>query len=180
MASNNNSGGGCGTFIILIIIAAVLIVAGVPTGTIIATGAVAAGIIILVVILAIIAEVKKDNEEKRRKELITNSPVNTLSPIQYEEYVALYLQKLGYKNVRTTKASGDFGADVLCENAKGIKICVQCKHYSKPIGVKAVQEVISAREYYKCQEAWVCASNTYTPSAYEMASKTGVKLYTIR
>lgn len=180
MASNNNSGGGCGTFILLIIIAVVLIIIGVPTGTIIATGAIALGIVILAVILAIIAGVKKEKEEKRRKELIANSPVNTLSPTQYEEYVALYLQKLGYRNVKTTKASGDFGADVLCENAKGIKICVQCKHYSKPIGVKAVQEVISAREYYKCQEAWVCASNTFTPAAFEMASKTGVKLYTIR
>ena len=36
--------------------------------------------------------------------------------------------------------SGDYGADLVLDNKKG-RTVVQAKRYSKPVGVKAVQEV---------------------------------------
>ncbi len=106
--------------------------------------------------------------------------MSQLSPQEYEQYIGLYFQNQGFRKIKYTKTTGDFGADILCVRPDGKKVCIQCKHYSKPVGIKAVQEIFSAKEYYKCEEAYVCASNTFTPAAHEMAKKTGVKLLTIK
>ena len=175
MGTGKNStkgGGGCGLFIILSMLTAI----GVFTGTWPYMLAVLGVLLIIGLVFLIVYLVDK----RKKKKAVMNSPVPQLSPKQYEEYVGQFMLNNGFKNVRLTKASGDFGADVLCEYPDGRTVCIQCKHYSQPVGVKAVQEVIAAKSYYRCDEAWVCASNSYTPAALEMATKTGVKLYTIK
>lgn len=109
-----------------------------------------------------------------------NIPVEIMSPIQYEEYVAEYMRFHGYINVYTTKATNDYGADILMHSRNGKKICIQCKRYKNPVGYKAVQEVYSAKAYYNCDEAWVCSTNGFTKNAQEGARKIGVKLLTIK
>lgn len=110
----------------------------------------------------------------------TYNTVNYSSPIEYEEYVANKMREKGYRQVHTTPTTGDFGADILMVSKSGAKICIQCKLYSNPIGIKAVQEIYSAKGYYKCDEAWVCGLNGFTKSAKELAKRLGVKLYTIK
>lgn len=102
-----------------------------------------------------------------------------MSPYDFEEYVAALLRDKGYTNVRTTPKSGDFGADVLAVNPEGVRMCIQCKLYSKPVGVDAVKEVYAAKSYYECDVACVYSTNSYTQSAKKMAEKLHVKLYTI-
>lgn len=167
---------GCGGSFWLFIIATGLVTVGVFTGTWPIMMIVAGILAVIGMILFILWIVADDKREKT----LLDTPVSQLTPIQYEKYIGLYVQKRGYKNIRYTKATGDYGADVLCDYPEGRKVCIQCKHYSQPVGIQAVQEVIAAKEYYKCDEAWVCASNTYTPAAHKMASQTGVKLYTIK
>lgn len=99
------------------------------------------------------------------------------SPYDYEEAVAAYLRTQGYQHVETTQMSGDFGADVVGVTPEGRRVCVQCKKYSSPVGVKAVQEVYSAKAYYGCTEAYVFATSGFTPQAEELALRTGVKLF---
>ena len=78
--------------------------------------------------------------------------------------------------VRLTPKINDQGADLILTR-DGIRTVVQAKRYSKPVGNKAVQEVISAREYYDCNKALVVTNNKFTKSAIELARRTNVKLW---
>ncbi len=93
----------------------------------------------------------------------------------YEYVVAQYLKKQGYKNVNVTKASGDYGIDITAYKDEH-KYAVQCKCYSQPVGISAVQEVVAGKAMYNCDKAMVVTNNTYTNAAIELARKNDVVL----
>ena len=109
----------------------------------------------------------------------TPDEIYSASPYEYEEIVAEYLRSVGYIDVDTTPQSGDFGADVIASTLTGKKLCVQCKQYSaqNPVGVKAVQEVYAAKDYYKCDFAFIFTTSYYSNQAIDMARQLKVKLY---
>ncbi len=115
--------------------------------------------------------------ERRERRRIRNSYVLSLSPYEYEEYVAEELRQEGFTGVDTTPKSGDYGADVLAWDGDR-KVCVQCKHYAPdhPVGVKAVQEIYSAKDYYGCDDAYLYTTSDFTRAAVEMANQLGVIL----
>ena len=93
----------------------------------------------------------------------------------YEYRVAEYLRRRGYHSVSVTQASGDYGADVIAK--KGTKkYAIQCKYYSSPVGVAAVQEVTAAKAHYGCNAAMVVTNNTFTAAAEKLAAENGVVL----
>ncbi|MCM3118431.1 restriction endonuclease [Neobacillus sp. MER 74] len=61
-------------------------------------------------------------------------------------------------------------------NKDGKKMVVQAKRYSKDVGIKAVQEVMGAKSYYKADEAWVVSNSYFTKAAKELAQKGNVIL----
>lgn len=93
----------------------------------------------------------------------------------YEKYVASRLSASGFRNVRLTQKSSDYGADVICEK-QGVKYCVQCKFYSNPVGVSAVQEIFAAKAHYNSDRAMVITNNTFTSQAKKLAGDNGVIL----
>lgn len=95
---------------------------------------------------------------------------------EYERYVAAWLKMEGFTNVVITPKSGDYGADVLATSPKGVRYAIQCKLYSKPVGYRAIEEVISGMHYYGCNAGMVVTNNTYTRQAYEAARRMGVVL----
>ena len=119
-------------------------------------------------------EARKARRERAR---LRNSFVLNLSPYEYEEYIAEQLRQEGFTDVDTTPKSGDFGADVLARDGDRT-VCVQCKHYAPghPVGVKAVQEIYSAKDYYGCDDAYLYTTSDYTKAAVDMANELGVKL----
>lgn len=94
---------------------------------------------------------------------------------KYEHYVAKYLRKNGFKKVYVTKASGDYGADIIA-NKFGSRYVIQCKYYSHTVGLKAVQEVVAAKKHYKCNKSMVVTNNTYTRAARILAKENKVIL----
>lgn len=97
---------------------------------------------------------------------------------QYEKHVAKKMKWKGFWFVRVSGKSGDYGADVMARTFPLCrKVVVQCKHYRKPVGVEAVQEAISAREYYGASKAIVASNNTFTKNAKKLATKCGVELW---
>lgn len=95
----------------------------------------------------------------------------------YERYVAATLMKNGkFSEVKITKKSGDFGADIICKDDYGNRWAIQCKMYSKPVGYKAIQEVLSGMHYYNCQYAMVVTTSTFTNQAIVAARKIGIEL----
>ena len=94
---------------------------------------------------------------------------------EYEYVVASYLRQNGFYDVKVTKASGDYGVDVVAR--KGLqKYAVQCKYYNKPVGVGAVQEVVSGKAMYHCTAAMVVTNSRFTAAAETLAKSNGVIL----
>lgn len=102
--------------------------------------------------------------------------VDTMNGLQYEAYVAQKLRKMGYKNLKITKASGDYGADIIATDSNGKKTCIQCKKYHGSVGVHAVQEIIAAKGYYSCKRAIVITTATFTANAKTLAKSQNVEL----
>lgn len=94
---------------------------------------------------------------------------------EYERYVAERLAAAGYINIQLTSKSNDYGADLICERS-GIKYSVQCKMYSNPVGVSAVQEVNSSLAHYRCDKGMVITTNIFTSQARKLAGENGITL----
>lgn len=94
--------------------------------------------------------------------------------VDYENYVESLLLSGGFEVARTP-TTGDQGVDLVAEK-NGIRIAIQCKYYSKPVGNKAVQEVVAGRDFYNCQIACVVSNNSFTPSARKIANVAKVLL----
>lgn len=95
-------------------------------------------------------------------------------PLEYERQVAHTLDKLGWE-ARTTVATGDQGADIIASK-DGIRLVIQCKLYSQPIGNSAVQEAFAAKQHQKADLAAVVTNTGFTKSARQLANTTGVFL----
>ena len=98
----------------------------------------------------------------------------------YEEYVAYWLKMQGFTGVHLTSKTGDFGADIRCFDLRGVPCAVQCKHHSKPVGYKAVEEAFAGASYYKCQRALLITNYSFTKNARKGATQLGVELYIVR
>lgn len=93
----------------------------------------------------------------------------------YEYLVADYLKAKGYSRVKVTQSSGDYGIDVLASKGN-IRYAVQCKYYSNPVGIKAVQEAVAGMAHYGCNGAMVVTNSTFTEAAQTLAKENGVLL----
>ncbi len=94
--------------------------------------------------------------------------------IAYERFCAEILGEGGW-TARPTPASGDQGADVVAEKA-GIRLVLQCKRYTRPVGNAAVQEVAAAARYWQADMAAVVSNAGFTPAARRLSGATGVLL----
>lgn len=101
--------------------------------------------------------------------------VDNMTGIEFEEFLKLHFERLGC-NVKMTKTSGDYGADLIV-TYKGKKIAVQAKRYNSKIGVKAVQEVIGSIRYYHANVGLVVTNSTYTPNAITLAKANDIFLW---
>ncbi|NLK94004.1 MAG: NINE protein [Clostridiales bacterium] len=94
---------------------------------------------------------------------------------QFEKYTANLLKKLGYSYIKVTSGSGDYGVDVLASKA-GLRYAIQCKLYSNPVSNKAIQEIYSGKDFYKCDVAVVITNSTFTKAAIQLANSLNVLL----
>lgn len=102
------------------------------------------------------------------------SQVDRMNGKQFEDFVSVILQNLGYLTT-VTQQSRDFGADIVVEK-NGKKVVIQTKCYSSKVSLKAVQEVYSAMYKYHATECWVVTNNYFTKPAIELAKTNGVIL----
>jgi restriction system protein len=92
----------------------------------------------------------------------------------FEYWVADHLARFGWA-ARVTSASADQGIDVIAEK-DSIRIGIQCKLYSTPVGNKAVQEAIAGGGYYGLDVVAVLSNAPFTKSAIDLSHATGVVL----
>jgi restriction system protein len=55
-------------------------------------------------------------------------------------------------------------------------VAIQCKRLARPVGNKAVQEVVAARTYYDTDLAAVVSTGDYTEAARRLARRNDVHL----
>lgn len=132
----------------------------------------------IIAIITIDFRIKANNKRQNEyeKQLLQSGiyQVDSMNGRAFEDYLAVMLKSKGY-NVQQTQASGDYGVDLIL-SADGIKIAVQAKRYSKKVGIKAVQEISSAKNYYDVDECWVITNNYFTAPAINLAISNDVKL----
>ena len=95
---------------------------------------------------------------------------------EFEDWLAILFRAAGWR-VRHTRASGDFGADLVLGHGAVDEVVVQAKRQGRPVGVAAVQQAAAARMHYGTGEAMVVTNSTFTPAAVELAATTGVTLW---
>ncbi|WP_239984652.1 restriction endonuclease [Lentibacillus sediminis] len=100
--------------------------------------------------------------------------VDKMSGAAFERYLQVLFKARGYK-ANLTPATGDYGADLVL-SFQGKKIVVQAKRYKKKVGVRAIQEISSAKSYYKADECWLITNNYYTSQAIKLASSNTIRL----
>ncbi len=125
-------------------------------------------VILLLVILLFLAF----HRDRRRPE----DPYEDMEGRDFEYYCADILKERGFLDVRVTRGSRDFGADILAEK-DGVSYAVQCKCYDGPVGVHAVQEAYAGRDYYECMVGAVMTNQYFTEPAVELASKLKIMLW---
>ncbi len=102
--------------------------------------------------------------------------LESMTGIDYEIACANRLASEGYRHIKVTPASGDYGADIVAVDKKGRRVCFQCKKYSGNVGVSAVQEVHASKAHYNAQRAVVLTTASFTVAARKLARETGVEL----
>ncbi|WP_457797675.1 restriction endonuclease [Methylocystis sp. S23] len=97
-----------------------------------------------------------------------------MTPGEFEHYCAAALRRAKWR-AHVTPASGDQGVDIVAEK-RGLRIVVQCKMYSKPVGNRAVQEIAAGVAHAEAQRGVVVTTIGYTPAAEALAESNGVLL----
>ena len=95
---------------------------------------------------------------------------------EFEYYCADLLKNRGFLEVEVTRASGDYGVDILAEK-DGVTYAIQCKCYDGPVGVKAVQEAYAGRDYYDRMVGAVMTNRYFTDPAVKAAKKLKILLW---
>ncbi len=123
------------------------------------------------------------NDEDFNSVLDTNNNDYLLYKIKYkmtgkdfEVFSKILLENNGFTNITVTKSSNDYGADVIAYK-DNIKYAIQCKKYSKPVGVEAIQQVIASKSIYKCHVGVVLTNNTFTKNAQVLAKNNNIILW---
>ncbi len=96
--------------------------------------------------------------------------------IEFENAIIKLLTKEEWK-LRKTPSTGDFGADLIGSNPDGETWAIQVKRWGKPVGPKAVQEVVASKAHYQVDNAMVVTNNVYTSGAKKLASSNNVTLW---
>jgi hypothetical protein len=106
---------------------------------------------------------------------VKTSNIDRMAGLEFEEFLAQFFRTGGYI-VTKTKPGHDYGADLILERF-GERTVVQAKRRKQSIGVKAVQEVATAKKYYSAHKALVVISSTFTMNAKKLAKSNNVELW---
>ena len=107
-------------------------------------------------------------------ELLTK--IDNMEGHEFERFMTEVLKKNNFKNVYTTRGSGDYGADIIGE-LNGVRYAFQCKRFESKIGPKPIGEVLRGMNHYKCQKGVVITNNYFTKQAQKESMINNVELW---
>lgn len=122
-------------------------------------------------------ETERVELERKRWEMQKNfAVIDQMDGHEFEWFVANVLAKNGFKNVQVTKASGDYGVDIIAYNGE-VKCAFQCKRYAGTLGLQPIQEVLAGAGYYGASVAYVITNSYFSENARNLADRLGVILW---
>ena len=127
-----------------------------------------AGIVLVVVLGVLVC--------KRYRKYAWTRERDHMDGFDFEYYCADLLAANGFVDVKVTRSSGDYGVDILAEK-DGVTYAIQCKRYTGLVGIKAVQEAYSGRDYYDRMVGAVLTYQYFTKSAVQAARKLKILLW---
>jgi len=101
--------------------------------------------------------------------------VDSMSGEEFEYFLKAHLEKHGYR-ADTTKRSHDFGCDLILRK-NGKVLVLQAKRNKNDIGVKAIQEILGAKHYYRADRAIVATNRYFTKPAQDLAKSAAIILW---
>lgn len=108
---------------------------------------------------------------------LPTTPKKEMTGLEYEHFCAKYLIQKGFKSVRVTPGSNDFGGDIIATDKHGDTWVFQCKKYSGKVSNTAVQEAVAAKAHYGAKKAAVITNSELTKKARQLAFENAVMLY---
>lgn len=76
-----------------------------------------------------------------------------------------------------TPTTGDYGVDIIWQKRMEWRWAFQCKYYTNPVGVRAVQEIYSGRDFYHCMVGVVMTNSRFTKNAVTLANELNILLW---
>lgn len=127
-------------------------------------------VITAVIILSMICTIYRKLHRK-----YTLKQLDKMDGHQFEYACADILKANGYKHVKVTRGSGDFGVDIIAEKDK-VKYAIQCKRYNHKLDNTPIQEVVGGLTYYQCDKGAVMTNQYFTEPAKQLAQVNDVEL----
>jgi restriction system protein len=112
--------------------------------------------------------------EPRRRRDADMAAIDAMTGTQFEDYVAARLRRAGWQ-VTFTSITGDYGVDLVGEKG-GKSVAIQCKRHGHPVGVAAVQQVVSGARHHGCTKSIVVSNQEFTQAAKQLAVTHGCQL----
>jgi restriction system protein len=100
--------------------------------------------------------------------------IDAMTGTEFENYVAARLRRAGWQ-VTFTSVTGDYGVDLIAEK-DGKSVAIQCKRHGNPVGVAAVQQVVSGARHHGCTKSIVVSNQEFTQAAKQLAFTHGCQL----
>jgi restriction system protein len=114
------------------------------------------------------------SREAGKRPRTSMTAIDAMTGTEFEDYVAARLRRAGWQ-VSFTSLSGDYGVDLIAERDDK-SVAVQCKRHGKPVGVAAVQQVVSGARHHGCAKSIVISNQEFTQAAKQLAFTHGCQL----
>jgi restriction system protein len=130
----------------------------------------------LLIGLILIGRAVKFVWEERRLRRSGIREIDLMDGPTFERRLVALFRGLGYRVDPIGSVRGDYGGDLILSK-DGKRSVVQAKCWSKNVGVKAVQEAVGARGFYKADAAIVVTNRSFTVQARKLARANDVQLW---
>ncbi|MDT5165048.1 MAG: restriction system protein [Mycobacterium sp.] len=104
---------------------------------------------------------------RERRPATGMAAIDAMTGTEFEDYVAARMQRAGWQ-ITFTPASGDYGVDLIARRDDK-SVAVQCKRLGKPVGIGAVQQVVSGARHHDCGKSIVVSNQEFTDAAKRLA-----------
>ncbi|MFV0395005.1 MAG: restriction endonuclease [Coprobacillaceae bacterium] len=110
------------------------------------------------------------------KKWIYRNNIDAMSGVEFEHFTKELLKQNGYYHVELTKASNDYGIDILAMRDKTL-YAIQCKKYKNKVGIEAVRQAATGCTFYDQDIPVVFTNSTFSSQAIKLAETLDVELW---